>query len=124
MIPHRIDFMSVSSYGLEAVSSANVKIKKDLDSSVEGKHVVIVDEMCDTGRTMACLKAMLLERGAKTVSVCVFLDKAERREAEVKLDYVGYVCEDEFLVGYGMDWSMRFRSLPDICVVRRSAYAK
>merc|ERR1712232_1172059 len=114
--------MSVSSYGLEAVSSANVKLKKDLDSSVDGKYVIVVDEMCDTGRTMASLKVMLQERGAKSVAVCVFLDKAERREADVKLDYVGHVCEDEFLVGYGMDWSMRFRSLPDICVVRKSAY--
>lgn len=123
-VPHEVEFMSVSSYGLGTVSSANVKIKKDLEKPIEGKDVLLVDEMCDTGRTMACLKNLLEDRGAKSVKVCVLLDKAERREAEIHLDYTGWICEDSFLVGYGMDWSHRFRSLPEVAVVRRSAYEK
>lgn len=123
-VPHQVDFVAASSYGLAAVSSADVKIKKDLDTPISGKDVLILDEMCDTGRTMASLKQLLLDRGAKSVRVCVMLNKATRREVEVQLDYVGFECEDEFLVGYGMDWAHRFRSLPDICVVAKSAYMK
>lgn len=121
-VPHQVDFVACSSYGLSTISSANVKIKKDLDNPIEGKDVLLVDEMCDTGRTMACLKELMIDRGAKSVKVCVLLDKHERREAEIALDYVGWKCEDEFLVGYGMDWSHRFRSLPDVSVVRKAAY--
>jgi len=123
-VPHQVDFIAAGSYGLGTISSANVKIKKDLEQPIEGKDVLLIDEMCDSGRTMACLKRLLMDRGANSVKVCVLLNKASRREAEVDLDYVGWVCEDEFLVGYGMDWSQRFRSLPDICVVRKSAYQK
>merc|ERR1712110_23790 len=104
-VPHQVDFVAASSYGLAAVSSADVKIKKDLDGPIHGKDVLILDEMCDTGRTMACLKQLFLDRGARSVRVCVLLDKASRREVKVDLDYVGFECEDEFLVGYGMDWS-------------------
>merc|ERR1712194_324618 len=110
-VPHRVDFISVSSYGMEAVSSANVKVKKDLDLPVAGKDVILVDEMVDTGRTMACLVQWILDKGAKSVKVCVLLNKHERREVEgLTLDYCGWDCADEFLVGYGMDWSHRFRS--------------
>jgi len=87
-------------------------------------NVLILDEMCDTGRTMACLKKLFVDRGAKSVSVCVLLDKSERREVDISLDYVGWKCPNEFVVGYGMDWGNRFRSLGDVCVVKRSAYAK
>merc|ERR1712032_576396 len=123
-IPHQVDFVAASSYGLGTTSSANVKIKKDLDSPIEGKHVLLLDEMCDTGRTMVCLKSLLQDRGAKSVKVCVLCDKAVRREVEIGLEYVGFTCPDEFVVGYGMDWSERFRSLGDICIVRKSAYTK
>lgn len=122
-VPHRVDFISCSSYGLGTIASDNVKIKKDLEEPIEGKHVLLVDEMCDTGRSMACVKQLFMDRGAKSVKVCVMLNKAERRNADIHLDYVGWCCPDEFLVGYGMDWSHRFRSLPEIAVVRRSAYA-
>eukprot|EP00928_Gymnodinium_smaydae_P089023 TRINITY_DN73030_c0_g1_i1.p1 TRINITY_DN73030_c0_g1~~TRINITY_DN73030_c0_g1_i1.p1 ORF type:complete len:251 (+),score=33.79 TRINITY_DN73030_c0_g1_i1:104-856(+) len=123
-VPHRIDFISASSYGLGTISSSNVKIKKDLDAPVEGKDVLILDEMSDSGKSMECIKKMLLERGAKSVRCCVLLNKASRREVDGKLEYVGYDCPDEFLVGYGMDWAQRFRSLEEIAVVRRSAYEK
>lgn len=123
-VPHQIDFIAASSYGLSTVSSANVKIKKDLDAPIVGKDVLILDEMCDSGRTMACLKQMFHDRGAKSVRACVLLNKAERRAVEdLHLDYVGFECEDEFLVGYGMDWAQRFRSLKDVSVVKRSAYS-
>lgn len=86
--------------------------------------MLLLDEMCDTGRTMVCLRSLLQDRGAKSVQVCVLCDKVERREVDIKLDYAGFLCEDEFVVGYGMDWSQRFRSLGDICAVRKSAYMK
>jgi hypoxanthine phosphoribosyltransferase len=91
---------------------------------VEGKDVLLVDEMCDTGKTLACLVKLMEGRGARSVRTCVLLNKQERREADIKLDYVGMVCPDAFVVGYGMDWGERFRSLRDICVVKPSAYAK
>jgi len=121
-VPHHVDFMAVSSYGRETTSSSNVKIKKDTTMPLENKHVLLVDEMCDSGGTLASLKALVEKRGAKSVRTCCLLDKAERRTANVKLDFVGMTCPDEFVVGYGMDWANRFRSLPHVSVVRRSAY--
>eukprot|EP00035_Acanthoeca_spectabilis_P008188 m.149717 g.149717 ORF g.149717 m.149717 type:complete len:262 (-) comp14247_c0_seq1:271-1056(-) len=123
-VPHQVDFVAASSYGLETVSSANVKIKKDTEAPVEGKDVLVVDEMCDSGRTMASLMKLFHDRGAKSVRSCVLLDKKERRSVAVQPDFVGFICPDEFVVGYGMDWAQRFRSLGDICVVKRSAYEK
>merc|ERR1719210_1475286 len=117
-VPHQVDFIAASSYGLGTVTSADVKIKKDLDSPCVGKDVLLLDEMCDTGFTMASLKQMFHEKGANSVRVCVLLNKSERREVGVELDYVGFDCVDEFLVGYGMDWAQRFRSLREICVVK------
>merc|ERR1712032_1072811 len=98
--------------------------KKDLEAPIQGKDVLLVDEMCDSGNTMASLKKLFQDRGAKSVRACCLLDKVARRTAQVKVDYVGFECEDEFLVGYGMDWAQRFRSLPDVCVVKKSAYQK
>eukprot|EP00927_Polykrikos_kofoidii_P017494 TRINITY_DN17974_c0_g1_i1.p1 TRINITY_DN17974_c0_g1~~TRINITY_DN17974_c0_g1_i1.p1 ORF type:complete len:247 (+),score=37.03 TRINITY_DN17974_c0_g1_i1:167-907(+) len=123
-IPHQIDFISASSYGLGTTSTGDIKIKKDLDAPIEGKDVLLIDEMCDSGNTMVSIRRFFEDRGAKSVRTCVFLDKVSRRTVPAKLDYVGFQCEDEFLVGYGMDWAKRFRSLPDVCVVKRSAYEK
>lgn len=120
---HTVDFISASSYGGGTVSSGNVKIKKDASTSVEGKHVLVVDEMCDSGRTLASLKALLEQRNAKTVRTCVLLDKVSRRTEDVRPDYVGAVCPDEFVVGYGMDWGGKYRSLPFIGIVKRELYA-
>lgn len=125
-VPHQIDFIAASSYGLGTVSSANVKIKKDLEAPIAGKDVLVLDEMSDSGRSMACIKKMFQDRGARSVRCCVLLNKAARRaeEVDLDLDYVGFECPDEFVVGYGMDWANRFRSLEEIAVVRRSAYEK
>ena len=121
--PHTVDFIAASSYGLGTVSSGNVKIKKDSSLPVTGKHVLIVDEMCDSGRTMASLKVLMEQRNAKSVKTCVLLDKVSRRVEDVRPDYVGAVCPDEFVVGYGMDWGGKYRSLPFVGVVRKELYS-
>lgn len=100
-----------------------MKIKKDSSFPLEGKHILIVDEMCDSGRTMACLKALLEQRNAKSVRTCVLLDKVSRRTEDIRPDYVGAVCPDEFVVGYGMDWGGKYRSLPFVGVVKRDLYS-
>ncbi|KAJ1462076.1 phosphoribosyltransferase-like protein [Pelagophyceae sp. CCMP2097] len=122
-VPHNVDFICASSYGLGTVSSGNVKITKDASNSMAGKHVLIVDEMCDSGRTLASLRELLGQRNAKSVRTCVLLDKVSRRAVDVRPDYVGAVCPDEFVVGYGMDWGGKYRSLPFVGVVKRELYA-
>lgn len=122
-VPHTADFIACSSYGLDTVSAGNVQIKKDTNTSLAGKHVLLVDEMCDSGQTMASLVQLMRDRGALSVRSCVMFDKTARRASDLSPDLVGLVCPDEFVVGYGMDWANRFRSLPDVCVVRREAYA-
>lgn len=116
-IPVFIDFISVSSYGDETTSSGNVRILKDLDGSVEGKDVLIVEDIIDTGRTLYHLMDVLAQRGAKSIRLCTLLDKPERRVADVKVDYVGFSIPDEFVVGYGLDYAQKYRNLPYIGVV-------
>ena len=86
------------------------------------KHVLLVDEICDSGRTLASLKLLISQRNAASVKTCVLLDKVSRRQADIRPDYVGAVCPDEFVVGYGMDWGGKLRSLPFVGVVRRELY--
>jgi len=121
--PHTVDFIAASSYGLGTVSSGNVKIKKDASMPLAGKHVLVVDEICDSGRTLASLKILVQQRNAASVKTCVLLDKVSRREADIRPDYVGAVCPDEFVVGYGMDWGGKLRSLPFVGVVKRELYS-
>lgn len=121
-IAHEVDFVSATSYGANTVSSGNVRIKKDAGGSVRGKHVLIVDEMCDSGRTLASLAELFSGRDAKSVKTCVLLDKIERRVVDVKPNYVGAVCPDEFVIGYGMDWNGKYRSLPFVGVLKRELY--
>lgn len=116
-VPVSIDFMSVSSYGNATSSSGNIKIKKDLDDPIEGKEVLVVEDIIDSGRTLHYLTKILKERGAESVRLCTLLDKPERREAEVKTDYVGFQIPDEFVVGYGLDYAQKYRTLPYIGVV-------
>lgn len=116
-VPVSIDFMSVSSYGNATSSSGNIKIKKDLDDPIEGKEVLVVEDIIDSGRTLHYLTKILKERGAKSVRLCTLLDKPERREVEVKTDYVGFQIPDEFVVGYGLDYAQKYRTLPYIGVV-------
>ena len=116
-VPVTVDFMSVSSYGNGTVSSGTIKIKKDLDDSIEGKHVILVEDIIDSGRTLSCLGPMLKERGAASVKLCTLLDKSDRREVDVFVDYVGYRIPDKFVVGYGLDYAQKYRNLPYIGVV-------
>lgn len=113
-----LDFMSVSSYQDGTVSSGKILIKKDLDESIEGKHVIIIEDIIDSGRTLSHLKALLLERKPASLEICTLLDKPDRREAEVSVEYTGFVIPNEFVVGYGLDYQQRYRNLPYIGVIK------
>ena len=113
-IPVTMDFMSVSSYGSGTESSGNVKIKKDLDESIEGLDVIVVEDIIDSGNTLSRLIPMLKERKPASIAITTLLDKPSRREAEVDVDYVGFEIEDKFVVGYGLDYDQSYRDLPFI----------
>mgnify|MGYP004459912013 CR=1 FL=1 len=116
-VPVTMDFMTVSSYGSGTTSSGNVKIKKDLDEDIAGKNVVVIEDIIDTGRTLACLLGILKERNPKKLKLCTLLDKPDRRIADVSVDYTGFVIPDEFVVGYGLDYDQRYRNLPYVGVL-------
>lgn len=117
-VPVTMDFMSVSSYGGETKSSGVVKIVKDLDEPLNGKDVLVVEDIVDTGRTLSYLLTLLKDRGPESVKLCTLLDKPDRRVAQVDVDYSGFVIPDEFVVGYGLDYDQRYRNLPYIGVVK------
>ena len=116
-LPVSIDFMSVSSYG-GTESTGVIKIVQDLTESVKGRQVLIVEDIVDSGRTLSHLAEMLNGRGAKDVKICTLLDKPDRRVVDVKIDYVGFTIPDEFVVGYGLDYDQKYRTLPYIGVVK------
>jgi hypoxanthine phosphoribosyltransferase len=116
-VPVLFDFMQVSSYGSGTESSGKLKIKKDLDEPIEGDNVIIIEDIIDSGNTLNRLVPMLLERNPKSLRVCTLLDKPDRREVEVKVDYNGFVIPDEFVVGYGLDYDQKYRNLPYIGVL-------
>ncbi|MCI9147162.1 MAG: hypoxanthine phosphoribosyltransferase [Hungatella sp.] len=121
-IPVSLDFMSVSSYGAGTQSSGVVKIIKDLDEPLEGKHVLIVEDIIDSGRTLAYLIEILAKRGPKDIRLCTLLDKPERRvKKQVKVDYTCFTIPDEFVVGYGLDYDQKYRNLPYIGVVEHNS---
>lgn len=110
----RIDFMAVSSYGSSTKSTGVVKINKDLDSSIENKNVIIVEDIIDSGLTLNYLVENLWQRGPKSIRVCTLLDKPERRKVDMKADYVGFEVENRFIVGYGLDFDEKYRNFPYI----------
>lgn len=116
-VPVTIDFMATSSYGSGTVSSGEVQIKKDLDLGVEGKNVIIVEDIIDSGNTLNYLSSLFKDRKAKSIKMCAMLDKPERREVDVPMDYIGFTIPDAFVVGYGLDYDQRYRNLPYIGVV-------
>lgn len=118
-----IDFMDVSSYGNATESSGNVKIIKDLDTDVAGRHLLIVEDIIDSGRTLRKLLDLFTHRGAASVTVCTLLDKPERRVAEVHADFVGITVPNEFVVGYGLDYRQQYRNLPYIGVLKPDVYS-
>lgn len=117
-LPVSIDFMSVSSYGDASVSSGIVKIVKDLDKPIEGKNVIVVEDIIDTGRTLSYLLKVLNDRKPESIKLCTMLDKPDRRVVDdVNVDYSGFEIPDEFVVGYGLDYAERYRNLPYIGVL-------
>ena len=123
-VPVSMDFMSVSSYGGDTKSSGVVRIVKDLDEPLEGKDVLIVEDIIDSGRTLSYLTRYLLDRGAHSVRTCTMLDKPSRRVVEYDADYVGAVIDDLFVVGYGLDYAEKYRDLPYIGVLKPCVYEK
>ncbi|MDL2205893.1 hypoxanthine phosphoribosyltransferase [Eubacteriales bacterium OttesenSCG-928-N13] len=121
-LPVKIDFMAISSYGSATKSSGVVRILKDLDHDITGKHVIIVEDIIDSGMSLSFLKESLLGRGAQTISVCVMLDKPSRRRAHIDVDYCGFEIPDEFVVGYGLDYAELYRDLCDIGVLKPEIY--
>jgi hypoxanthine phosphoribosyltransferase len=117
-IPVTIDFMSVSSYGDSTVSSGRVRILKDLDESIEGREVLVVEDIIDSGRTLAYLLDLLENRQPNSLKLCTLLDKPSRREVDVNVDYTGFQIPDDFVVGYGLDYAQIYRNLPYIGVVQ------
>jgi hypoxanthine phosphoribosyltransferase len=116
-VPVSMDFMSVSSYGDGTSSSGIVKIAKDLDETLEGKEVIVIEDIIDSGRTLYYLMDVLMQRRPKSMKLCTLLDKPDRRVKDVKVDYVGFAIPDEFVVGYGLDYAQKYRNLPYIGVV-------
>jgi hypoxanthine phosphoribosyltransferase len=113
-----IEFMAISSYGSSTRTSGEVRIMKDLDVPIEGRHILVVEDIVDTGLTLSYLLANLKSRGAATVKLAALLDKFERRQKEVTIDYLGFKIPDEFVVGYGLDFAERYRNLPYIGVLK------
>ena len=123
-IPCVVDFMAVSSYGSGTTTSGVVKIIKDLTEPIEGKDLIIVEDILDSGVTLSYLKKLLLAREPKSIKICTLLDKPERRKADIFADYVGTSIPDEFAVGYGLDYDEKYRNLPFIGSLKPSVYEK
>lgn len=123
-IDMEVDFISVSSYGLSSRSSGEVKLIKDLDKSIEGKHVIIVEDIVDSGYTLSYLKRMLNSRRPASVKICTLLDKFERREVDIQADYKAFDIGDGFVIGYGIDYAENYRNLPYVGILKRSVYEK
>jgi hypoxanthine phosphoribosyltransferase len=115
--PVRIEFMGISSYGKGKTTSGEVKLTKDLDVSVEGHHVILVEDIVDSGITLSYLVKVMTQRKPKTLRIATLLDKPERRQSQVRVDYVGFKIPDEFVVGYGLDYAEDYRNLKDVCVL-------
>jgi len=117
-----MDFMAVSSYGKSSESSGVVRIIKDLDHSIEGRHVLIAEDIIDTGLTLAYLKGLLEQRGAASVRVASLLDKPDRHKVEIQADYLGFTVPDHFIIGYGLDYAEKYRNLPYVGVLKPEVY--
>jgi hypoxanthine phosphoribosyltransferase len=114
----KVDFMSVSSYGDKTVSSGVVKIIKDIDISIEGKDVLVVEDIVDTGLTLKYLQKLLKTRKPKSVKICTMFDKPSRRKVDIDVDYSGIYVDDVFVVGYGLDYAEKYRNLPNLCLLK------
>ena len=117
-----MDFVIASSYGSGTQSTGNVMIKKDLDFDIQGRDVIIVEDIVDSGVTLSFLKRMLTDRGAASIRIATLLDKPARRKNNLKADYFCFTIPNEFVVGYGLDYDERYRNLPDICILKPEIY--
>ncbi len=115
--PARLEFIGISSYGKGKTSSGQVRLTKDLDVVIEGHHVILVEDILDSGITLTYLAKLMAQRKPKSLRIATFLDKPERRQSPVKVDYVGFHIPDEFVVGYGLDYAEDYRNLKDVCVL-------
>lgn len=123
-IPLEMDFIAVSSYGAQTMSSGKIKMKKDIEQSIYGKDVLIIEDIIDTGYTLTYLKQLLLERNPASLKICTLLNKEARRVAPIKPDYVGFEIDDYFVVGYGLDYNEKYRNLPLIGVLKQEIYSE
>jgi len=121
-IPMSIDFMAISSYGGNTESTGQVRILKDLDTSIEGRHVLIIEDIVDTGLTMDAVTRLLRTRKPKSLRICTLLDKKERRKISIKADYYGFRIPNKFVIGYGLDYKEKYRNLPFIGVLKEKVY--
>ena len=121
--PLDLDFMAISSYGTATRSSGVVRILKDLDENITGRHVLVVEDIIDTGLTLSYLMRQLLERRPASVEICTLLDKPARRLAEVPVKYVGFTIPDKFVVGYGLDYAQKYRNLPFLGILKPEVYS-
>lgn len=117
-----LDSISVSSYGASTHTSGVVRFLKDLDESIEGRHILVIEDIIDTGLTLKYLTENLRSRGPKSLRICTLLDKPSRRQVDISPDYVGFQIPDQFVVGYGLDFAERYRNLPDVGVLKPEAY--
>lgn len=122
-LPLDIDFLSVSSYGASTRSSGVVRILKDLDENITGRHIIIIEDIIDSGLTLSYLVRLLQERRPASLEICTLLDKPSRRLIEVPVKYVGFTVEDQFVVGYGLDYDQKFRNLPFVGVLKPEVYS-
>ena len=122
-MPMTIEFLVASSYGAQSQSSGNVQIKKDFETDISGKHVLLVEDIVDSGLTLSRLKEMLMVRQPASLKICTLLNNPARRKVELVADYCGFDIPDEFVVGYGLDYAGHYRNLKDICILDESVYA-
>lgn len=121
-LPCTLDFMAVSSYGKGTSSSGQVQITKDLSEDISGRHIIVVEDILDSGNTLSYLLQLLQARSPASVRLCTLLDKPSRRTKEVELHYSGFTIPDYFVVGYGLDYAEKYRNLPDLCILKPEVY--
>jgi hypoxanthine phosphoribosyltransferase len=115
--PSRVDFMRVSSYGNATKSKGKITVTKDLEEDIQGKNVIIVEDIIDSGLTLKSISGLIRKRKPKSLKICALIDKKARREVKIEGDYVGFTINDGFVVGYGIDYAEQYRNCPDICIV-------
>jgi hypoxanthine phosphoribosyltransferase len=119
-IPLEVDFVRLSSYGSSTESSGSIKLVHDLACNIQGRHILIVEDLVDTGLTTSFLIDYLNKRSPASVKLCALADKPSRRKMDIRIDYLGFTLPDKFIVGYGPDWNEKYRNLPDICFIREN----